>query len=281
MYGSRAGLGQIIFPLVGKYDPTMLRPGVYEARAAGLKAFGPGGKAGQNALSVVTGAKHAGLFAQDIAKWEQWGGLKQLGVGEAASIPGEGNLGLNRLLRLGGQALMSPETQALQGSMDFNLHVVIRELERGYTGAQPHEAGIKDIVEKLDWKNNSPDVVKGALARAIALLRERLQESMAQFDTTVGKDPASYMGNYIRGYVSKGQGVLPEGDQVRPEDMGILDRMINDIKSGSAAPRAQGSAPRSQAPATVRTPDDVRRLPSGTPFIIPEGPHKGETGYAP
>jgi hypothetical protein len=32
--------------------------------------------------------------------------------------------------------------------------------------------------------------------------------------------------------------------------------------------------------ATVNSPDDIARLPHGTPFIIPSGPHKGETGYA-
>ena len=31
---------------------------------------------------------------------------------------------------------------------------------------------------------------------------------------------------------------------------------------------------------TVSSPDDISKLARGTPFIIPSGPHKGETGYA-
>jgi hypothetical protein len=34
------------------------------------------------------------------------------------------------------------------------------------------------------------------------------------------------------------------------------------------------------APATVSSPEDVAKLPHGTPFIIPSGPNQGKTGYA-
>ena len=36
-----------------------------------------------------------------------------------------------------------------------------------------------------------------------------------------------------------------------------------------------------EVPATVTSPDDVAKLPSGRAFVVPSGPHKGEVGYAP
>lgn len=36
-----------------------------------------------------------------------------------------------------------------------------------------------------------------------------------------------------------------------------------------------------QPPAQISGPQDIQNLPSGTPFIIPSGPSKGKTGYAP
>ena len=36
-----------------------------------------------------------------------------------------------------------------------------------------------------------------------------------------------------------------------------------------------------EVPATVTSPDDVAKLPSGRAFVVPSGPHKGEIGYAP
>ena len=36
-----------------------------------------------------------------------------------------------------------------------------------------------------------------------------------------------------------------------------------------------------EQPATINGPADIARLPSGKPFIIPSGAHKGEIGYAP
>ena len=36
-----------------------------------------------------------------------------------------------------------------------------------------------------------------------------------------------------------------------------------------------------EVPATVNSPDDVAKLPSGRAFVVPSGPHKGEIGYAP
>ena len=47
--------------------------------------------------------------------------------------------------------------------------------------------------------------------------------------------------------------------------------------SGPSAPPGPGGP----QPVTVQTPDDVAKLKSGTPFIIPAGPNKGKIGYAP
>jgi hypothetical protein len=41
------------------------------------------------------------------------------------------------------------------------------------------------------------------------------------------------------------------------------------------------AAPAPKGPVQVTSPADVAKLPSGTPFIVPSGPHKGETRYAP
>ena len=50
----------------------------------------------------------------------------------------------------------------------------------------------------------------------------------------------------------------------------------------ASAPASNATSPGgpSAAPATVQTPDDVAKLPKGTPFVVPSGPHKGETRYA-
>ena len=36
-----------------------------------------------------------------------------------------------------------------------------------------------------------------------------------------------------------------------------------------------------EVPATITSPDDIAKLPSGRAFVVPSGPHKGEIGYAP
>ena len=56
-----------------------------------------------------------------------------------------------------------------------------------------------------------------------------------------------------------------------------VTQTINRIAAGD--PAILGG-PAAQPPVQVSTPDDVGKLRPGTPFIIPNGPHKGETGYA-
>jgi hypothetical protein len=51
-----------------------------------------------------------------------------------------------------------------------------------------------------------------------------------------------------------------------------------------ATGEAEPSSPESPSPnaaVTVKTPDDVTKLPPGTKFVIPDGPHKGEIRVAP
>ena len=47
--------------------------------------------------------------------------------------------------------------------------------------------------------------------------------------------------------------------------------------AGSAAIPGTATA---SAPTTIKGPEDIAKLPHGTPFVIPDGPNKGKTGYA-
>jgi hypothetical protein len=56
--------------------------------------------------------------------------------------------------------------------------------------------------------------------------------------------------------------------------------LVNDVYKPGGDLYVEGQKPRAP-PATVTSPADVAKLPSGRAFIIPEGAHKGEVGYAP
>ena len=49
---------------------------------------------------------------------------------------------------------------------------------------------------------------------------------------------------------------------------------------GTAGSGAIPNTATASAPATIKGPEDIAKLPHGTPFTIPDGPNKGRVGYA-
>ena len=49
---------------------------------------------------------------------------------------------------------------------------------------------------------------------------------------------------------------------------------------GTAGTGAVPNTATASAPVSIKGPEDIAKLPHGTPFVIPDGPNKGKTGYA-
>ena len=49
---------------------------------------------------------------------------------------------------------------------------------------------------------------------------------------------------------------------------------------GTAGTGALPNTATASAPVSIKGPEDIAKLPHGTPFVIPDGPNKGKTGYA-
>jgi hypothetical protein len=257
----RTGLARDL-ALASKYDPTFTGS-TYQTRAGTLRAYTVGTQ-GQNLVSIATAYSHLKAYK---AALEQ---LKGSSLAANLRMRGPGGLyGANQLL--GG----NPQERALMGVLNNEMETSSNEYERGTTGGKPTVSGRDEQMGQMNWRTQDPDVAIANVDNKIALLKARMDMLKTGFTAGVGRQPGEMFRLFDTfakaGAAQSGSDALGATTVPDPSTGGALREL-------DAVPAA---APQSGAPATVQTPDDVRRLPSGTPFIIPSGPHKGETGYAP
>ncbi len=122
-----------------------------------------------------------------------------------------------------------------------------------YKGGSPAEAEVHALVSNLT-PNMTPAEQQAVFAKVATLLQGKTTELQRQWQTAFGAN-STYP-------------VIGE------EGQAILKRF-----GGGGAAVAQPGAPGSAPVATVKTPADVKNLPSGTRFVIPDG--SGRIGVAP
>jgi hypothetical protein len=125
---------------------------------------------------------------------------------------------------------------------------------------------------------------EGSLTREERIsLAENAGIRMKQFQRDWNDEAISMVGQAKRYHVRHPDDVLPTAGAMDPFDK---DKVVEPQASatGASGGGAKGR-PADSAPVTVPPGqpghDIVKTLPKGTPFIVPEGPHKGETRYAP
>lgn len=93
-----------------------------------------------------------------------------------------------------------------------------------------------------------------------------------QDEATIQKDPD----------LAKGYARLQQYSRDNPTSKANQDYGSKNVIQNQVAPNAgtASSATDVQPRTDILTPDDVAKLPKGTPFIIPGGPNKGKIGYA-
>jgi hypothetical protein len=153
--------------------------------------------------------------------------------------------------------------------------IAIQKLEAGLTGEAL--SSVKNVRNLREFNtlgealtaglnvNNGPEGVQ----RALEAIKQKMAVAHAQVYATAGKEiPYQYAGLADSAYTSK---TLDNG-QPNPYYTGA---------TYAPPPKAGGEG---QGPAgtsvTITGPDDIAKLPKGTPFIIPSGPNQGKTGYA-
>lgn len=136
-----------------------------------------------------------------------------------------------------------------------------------FSKGKPTQTGIKRQLQHFDPETGNVDVLEESVRSTMQGLREKMKENISWYHAGTGWG-GDKLDDLFQSYVKQGD----------PLAASIHNQIIGSPDDPRGPARR---APRAEAPAPVRTLDDVRQLPSGTPFIIPEGPHKGETGYAP
>jgi hypothetical protein len=258
----RPGLARDL-ALATKYDPTFTGS-TYQTRAGTLRAYTVGTQ-GQNLVSIATAYSHLKAYKNALEQ------LKASSLAANLRMRGPGGLyGADKAL--GG----TPQERALIGVLNNEMETSSNEYERGTTGGKPTVSGRDEQMGQMNWRTQDPDVAIANVDNKIALLKARMDMLKTGFTAGVGRQPGEMFRLFDTfakaGAAQAGSDALGATAVPDPSSGGAL-RELDHVPA--AAPQGSG------APATVQTPDDVRRLPSGTPFIIPSGPHKGETGYAP
>jgi hypothetical protein len=135
--------------------------------------------------------------------------------------------------------------------------------DAGQGGSRRSTAEVAGLVNGLSQINNTY-LPAGAYRDQLDLLRSQLMRAKANAYGSAGLEPPDALAGMIDPSFYAQGGTL--FGKTPPKQL-------------QATP--QGGQQQAGGPIAVMTPDDVRRLPSGTPFIVPSGPHKGETRYAP
>lgn len=140
---------------------------------------------------------------------------------------------------------------ALQ-AYDLNKQALAEEIGKMYKGGTPAESEIRAMVSSLS-PSMTPGEQRAVFSKISTLLQGKTTELQRQWQSAFGAN-SSY-------------------PVIGDEAQGVIKRFSS--PGGAPGIPAAASAP----VATVKTPDDVKHLPSGTRFLIPDG--SGRVGVAP
>ncbi len=172
-------------------------------------------------------------------------------LADSANNLGNGNFpAINWLRNEGKDATVGNPTLK---AYEINKQALAEELGKLYKGGSPAEAEVHALVSNLT-PNMTPAEQQAVFAKVATLLQGKTTELQRQWQTAFGAN-STYP-------------VIGE------EGQAILKRF-----GGGGAAVAQPGAPGPAPVATVKTPADVKNLPSGTRFVIPDG--SGRIGVAP
>lgn len=160
-----------------------------------------------------------------------------------------GSPGVNWLKNEGRWAIAgNPALQAY----DLNKQALAEEIGKMYKGGTPAESEIRAMVSSLS-PSMTPAEQSAVFSKISTLLQGKTTELQRQWQSAFGAN-SSY-------------------PVIGDEAQGVIKRFSS--PGGAPGIPAAASAP----VATVKTPDDVKHLPSGTRFLIPDG--SGRIGVAP
>jgi hypothetical protein len=156
-------------------------------------------------------------------------------------------------------------------------NAVSNELERSFHGVgTTAEQAVKRQIDDLSV-NDAPQTQLGALKAAQDLLRGKIEANEADYRDTMGeKNIAAWERDHGRPFGFITPAAQAAGDRVRA--------MYDSVKGGKgfhgfeapsapSVPTAPGAPQGGAQPVPVKTPEQARSLPKGTPIILPDGRH--------
>lgn len=243
--GRQAATGrnvQQLLPLVNQVYPDFTMQD-YKTKQDTQHSFTGQGK---NALELK--AANTAIYHAD--NLDKAGGLIDK-LGNTGFFPGFINPAVQ-----GAKSQLSPEFQATKGKYDAQVEGLAGELSKAFNG------GNTAVADREHWRDvlsraKSPAELHAAVGQAMEMLHGRLTATAESYN--------------------KGMGSMRDGISfLDPANQQIFQRLRGiETPAGAAAPAPGGaqSAPAQSAAAPVRvsSPEDARRLPSGTQIILPDG----------